>query len=486
MQYDIIAHPADMKLYRTKFATEKQRAIWSEENIISKRLLVEVTLAEAQAEMGMIPKKALAEIKRKANLKHFTAERYADLYALKGHDIVALVWGLNEICEDGWGEYVHWRSTTQDILWTSTALLLRESIDDLIEEMQLLEGEFLELMEEHKTTVMPGRTHGQHCPPISFGFLLGIQASALRRHIERMKAERKTTVVAKITSAVGTGSSYGTVKETLDLGQRIADKLDLDVPTISESEAARDRVQGPLAVCSMVSVGLEKTARDFWTMQRPEIGEVAEPFREGDQVGSSTLAHKRNPFGCEWIMGLAKLVRSSANVVMDLYCPDIRDASRLAVEYVAVPQALMMTAAICSQMRGILSGLTVNKERMAKNCWIEGGLSMDEPVMLALAPHLGRQSAHDLIYEITHACFHQKKTLKKGLLQNRIVMKYLDDKEIDRLTRYENYLGTAPKQVELTIAAIRKARRAEGSDKNEAKGGRKPTRKKAKRAKARR
>ena len=131
-------------------------------------------------------------------------------------------------------------------------------------------------------------------------------------------------------------------------------------------------------------MNLEKTARDFWTMQRPEIGEVAEPFREGDQVGSSTLAHKRNPFGCEWVMGIAKLIRAGAHSVMDLYCPDIRDASRLAVEYVNVPNVLAMTASICAQMTHIVSGMTVNAKRMYENCWIEGGLSMDEPVMLAL------------------------------------------------------------------------------------------------------
>ncbi len=473
MEYDSAVHPADMKLYGSKFFTPRQRGIWNEENIIAKRLLVEATLAEVQAEMGMIPKKAAAEIRRKANTKYFSAERYAELFALKGHDIVALVWGLNEICEDGWGEYVHWRSTTQDILWTSTAILLRESIDDLLGEMRGLEAALLEVMEAHKKTVMPGRTHGQHCPPISFGFLVGIQAAAIRRHIERMKWERENTAVAKITSAVGTGSSYGTPKETLELGKRIADRLGLTVPTITESEAARDRVSGPLAVCSLVSVNLEKTARDFWTMQRPEIGEVAEPFREGDQVGSSTLAHKRNPFGCEWVMGIAKLIRAGAHSVMDLYCPDIRDASRLAVEYVNVPNVLAMTASICAQMTHIVSGLTVNTNRMYENCWIEGGLSMDEPVMLALAPHLGRQSAHDLIYDITHKAFHEKKTIKEALLKNKEILKYLTAKEIDNLTRYEKYLGTAPKQVELTLAAIRKARRAEGTDKKGGKGTRK-------------
>ena len=129
--------------------------------------MVEATLAEVQAEMGMIPKKAAAEIRRKANTKHFSTERYAELFALKGHDIVALVWGLNEICEDGWGEYVHWRSTTQDILWTSTGhpppgVDRRSAGRDARPG-----GALLEVMEAHKNTVMPGRTHGQHCPPIT-------------------------------------------------------------------------------------------------------------------------------------------------------------------------------------------------------------------------------------------------------------------------------------------------------------------------------
>ncbi|MFQ5895254.1 MAG: adenylosuccinate lyase [Nitrospinota bacterium] len=462
MHYTDAVHPMDMKLYQSKFSTPNQRRIWSEENIIAKRLLVEATLAEAQAELGMIPREAAEEIRKKATTEHLTAERYAELYALKGHDIVALVWGLNEVCEKPWGEYVHWRSTTQDILWTSTAILIQEAIDDLLREMRETEGVMMRLMEEHKLTLMAGRTHGQHCPPITFGFYLGILTAALRRHIERMKAARERIRVAKITGAVGTGSSYGPPEVALELGERVAAKLGLTFPTITESEVTRDRVAEYLDVLSLTSVTFEKLFRDIWTYQRPEIGEVAEPFREGEQVGSSTLAHKRNPFGCEWVQGVARMIRSHAYAVNEIFCFDIRDGVRLAVEYTAVPACSCMAAAMLSAARAILAGLQVNRERMRKNLFIEKGLSMDEPVMLALAQHLGRQSAHELVYNITHGAFHEGLSLKEALLQDETVRKYLSASDIDRLTDYGQYLGTAPHQVGATLEALRGARAADG------------------------
>ena len=298
----------DMHLYRDKFSTSEMRAIFSEANIVQKRLDVEATLAEAQAEMGIIPAAAAVEIRRVANLDHMTLEEYSDAYARKGHDLVALVWLLASKCTDGFGEYVHWRSTTQDILWTSTALLYRDALRVLNSNLRELEGEMVQLIEKHRLTLMAGRTHGQHCPPITFGFYLAILASAVRRHIDRLKEVESRLLVGKVTGAVGTAASYGDDAEPLQ--RLICEKLGLQVPAITESEATRDRVAELCNLCSLIATTCEKLARDIWTLQRPEIGELAEPFRTGDQVGSSTLPHKRNPFACEWVQGVAKMVRA--------------------------------------------------------------------------------------------------------------------------------------------------------------------------------
>jgi adenylosuccinate lyase len=273
-----------------------------------------------------------------------------------------------------------------------------------------------------------------------------------------MKECRERLLVGKITGAVGTAPSYGPPDLAIELQIRICQKLGLGVPPITESEVTRDRVAEFVNVMAMVSTTMEKLARDIWNQQRPEIDELAEPFRTGEQVGSSTCAHKRNPFGCEWIMGTAKMVRAHAYPVNELYCPDVRDGSRLAVEYSALPACCLMTSAILQSMSNILTGLTIKPENMRRNVLLSQGLCMDESVMLVLAEKIGRQSAHDLVYKCSMRAFEEGLTFKETLLETSTVTKHLTADQIEDLTVPDMYLGTATHQVEATIKAIREAR----------------------------
>ena len=458
LQYDTIVNPMDMLLYRKKLSTPEMRKVWCEENIIRQRLRVEAVLAEVQAEMGMIPKEAAREIAKKATLEYVTPEKYTEMYDLKGHDIVALIWTLAPLCENGAGEYVHWRSTTQDIIWTSTALMLKDAMKLLLEDLRATEAVMIDLAEKHKLTLMAGRTHGQHCPPITFGFYIAVLALAVRRHIERLKECAGRLLVGKFTCAVGTGSSYGPSDQSLELQRRACEKLGLAVPPISESEITRDRVQEIGNICAMTATTFEKLGRDISTYQRPEIAEMEEPFRTGEQVGSSTLAHKRNPFGVEWVQGAAKMVRAHAYPLNELYSNDVRDGVRLSVEYMGMPAVFCMTAALLQGSTRILSGLTVNADRMRQNLEIQHGLYMDEPVMLSLADHIGRQRAHDLLYECAMEAFQEKRPFLDVLLKNQTVRKHLNEEQIRELMNPENYYGTIPHQVDETIKTIREAR----------------------------
>jgi len=461
LSYDTVVNPMDMLLYRNKLSTPKMREIWCEENIIRQRLRVEAVLAEVQAEMGMIPVEAAREIKKKATLEYVTPEKYVEMYDYKGHDIVALIWTLAPLCEKGLGEYVHWRSTTQDILWTSTALIFKDAVSVLLEDIRDVEEVMVDLADKHKLTLMAGRTHGQHCPPITFGFYIAVLALAVRRHIERLKECAKRLLVGKITSAVGTGSSYGSSEQSLELQKRVCAKLGLEVPPITESEITRDRVSEMGNVCSLIATTFEKIGRDISNYQRPEIGEVEEPFRTGEQVGSSTLAHKRNPFGVEWIQGAGKMVRAHAYALNELYGNDVRDGVRLAVEYMAMPAVFCMTSALLHGARRILSGLTVNADRMRRNMEIQQGLYMDEPVMLELADHIGRQSAHDIVYDCAMRAFQENMAFLDVLLENETVKKHLTEEQIKEVMNPENYLGTIPQQVGATIQTIREARKTD-------------------------
>jgi len=458
LEYDSVVNPMDMLLYRGKLSTPEMRKVWCEENIIRQRLRVEATLAEVQAEMGMIPQEAAREIAKKATLEYVTPEQYTKMYDLKGHDIVALIWTLAPQCENGAGEYVHWRSTTQDILWTSTALMFKDGMNLLLKDFRAAEAVMTDLAEKHKLTLMAARTHGQHCPPMTFGYYLAVLAYTVRRHIERLKACADRLLVGKFSCAVGTGSSYGPAEVSLELQRRVCEKLGLGVPPITEIEITRDRVQEVGNVCAMAATTFEKLGRDISLSQRPEFGEMEEPFRTGDQVGSSTLAHKRNPFGVEWVQGAAKMIRAHAYPLNELYCNDVRDGVRLSVEYMGMPAIFCMTAAMLQGATKILSGLTVNADRMRQNMEIQHGLYMDEPVMLCLADHVGRQTAHDLIYDCAMAAFQEKRPFLEVLLEDKTILKHLNEEQIREAMDPENYLGTIPNQVESAVNAIREAR----------------------------
>lgn len=452
MTYESVISPVDMHLYKDKFCTPRMREVLSEENLVAARLEVEATLAEVQAELGIIPAEAAREIRRVATLEHVSLEEYRAEYARKGHDIVALVWVLASKCENGWGEYVHWRSTTQDILWTANSLINRQALRMLREDLAALRHQLADLAQRHRLTVMPGRTHGQHCPPITFGFYLAVLAAAVDRHIDRLDECSERLLVGKVTGAVGTAASYGA--DAARLQDEICARLGLAVPRISESEISRDRVAELGNVCSLAVTTCEKLARDIWTQQRPEIAELAEPFRTGDQVGSSTLPHKRNPFSCEWVQGVAKVVRSNAYMLNELFVFDVRDGTRLAVEYMALPALLGMTDAVVTGMTAILEGLHVDEAAMRRNIDLAKGLSMDEPVMLRLADSLGRQTAHDLVYDCAMKAFESDEDFVALLLEQEQVAKLLTREDIETLMQYENYLGTAPDQVDAVVAHI--------------------------------
>lgn len=443
-------HPIDMSLYADRLSSPRLRRIWAQENILATRLHVEATLAEVQGELGMIPVAAAREIRSKASLDHITVDEYAAMYERKGQDLVALVWLLAEKCEGGWGEYVHWGSTSQDISWTATALMLRETMDALGEQLREVERVLVNMAERHATTAMIGRTHGQHGVPITFGFYLSFLAHALHRHIGRLEAVRGRLAVVRMNGALGTGAAYG-IERAHELETRVAARLGLEVGKAPESEATRDNVAEFGAVCGMVATTFEKLARDVFTLQRPEIGELAEGFREGEQVGSSTLAHKRNPFGTAWIQGVARLIRAHSAPLQDLFVSDMRDGVRLAIEYSCLPALSCMTSALLRQAHDLVLGLEVHSDRMQDNLDASLGFLATEPIMMALATSVGRQAAHDLVYEVASRAIEERRHLGDVLRERDDIRAMVSEEELESLLRAENYLGTAP---EKTVAAV--------------------------------
>lgn len=443
----------------SEFNTPAMRAVWDERNVVQKWLDVEAALALAQAKVGMIPLEAAEEIALKAKAGLVDLERVRAEIRRAGHLIVGLIRGWAPALAGGADRYVHYGASSPDVLDTGFALLLKEALAIVERDLLALHELLIGLTERHATTLMAGRTHGQHALPITFGFKLGIWLSEIGRHLDRLEACRPRVLVGNLTGAVGTQAAFGPRGEEI---QRIAlEALGLGVPDIVTHMLQRDR-HAELASC-LASAGssLGKMAREIYLLQKTEVAEVSEGFRSGDQVGSSSLPHKRNPLRCENIWGMAKILRGLSVAVLDSQeIEHENDISLFAPTFVAMPAMFMLSARMLHDLRRILQGLVVDEARMRANVGLTRGLVASERVMIALAEKLGKPAAHRLVYEAAMECYAKSISLAQALAARPEVRRFLSPQEIDALCAPESYTGTSARQA---LEAVRRARARGGA-----------------------
>ena len=438
----------DSALFRDMFGTAEMRGVFSDKALIERYIEVEVALARAEARCGVIPSEAAEQI---AALSRYDALDLALMQhetEIVGYPILPLVEQLSKICGEA-GRYVHWGATTQDIMDTAVVLQVRAALAIVERDIQTVRGLLAGLAARYRDTPMAGRTHLQHALPITFGYKCAVWLSMFDRHAERLVELRPRVEIGQFAGAAGTLASLG--DKGLEVQQALMAELGLGVPQATW-HVARDGLAETLNFLGLVTGSLGKIALDVMMMMTSELGEVYEPFVKG-RGASSTMPQKRNPISCELMYAAAKGVRQHAGLMLDAMIQDFeRSTGPWQAEWIAIPEAFALSAASLGQATFMLAGLEVRPERMRKNLDMTQGLIVAEAVMMGLAPALGRQVAHDVVYAACRMANDQGTSLLDALLAQGEATAQLDLAELQRLTDPANYLGLAPQMVDIALA----------------------------------
>ena len=444
------AHLVDSVLYGHLWSTPELHLLLDDEGRVQSWLEILAALAEAQAEVGLIPAEAAVAIRKHADVGLLDLDQVAAQTRATGHSTLGLIRCLQDVLPDSAREWVYYGATVQDVSDTWTALIMREVANILDRDLARAEAAALLLAERHRDTIMCGRSHGQPGLPITFGFKAAVWVSELRRHRVRVAEGRQRWEVAQLGGALGTMEFWG--DQALPLLDAFARNLGLaapDVPWIT----ARDRIAEFLGLLAMVTATLAKIGQEVYELQRPEIGELREPFTPG-QVGSITMPHKRNPELSEHLVTLSRIVRANAAVAVEgMVQEHERDGRAWKTEWLVLPEACLLTGAALAAAGRLLDGLEVDTERMRANLDAWGGYVLSEPVMRALGDRIGKHSAHRLVYEATMVGQERRVGLKAALLADPLISEHLTPDEIERCLDPANALGAAPAFVDRVVGA---------------------------------
>jgi len=441
--------PIDSAIYGGLFTTPAMRAAFSDPARLQRMLDVEAALARAEAKLGLIPAEAAAEISAKADVGRFDLEKIGKGTELVGYPIVPLVKALGQACAGDAGRWVHWGATTQDIVDTALVLQLREGLDLIGQELDGIEAALAGLARRYRDTPMAGRTHAQHALPITFGFKCALWLAPLQRHRARLARLREEVAVVQFGGAVGTLASLGADGVRVMAG--LADELALRVPVIAW-HVGRDGLAEVACFLGLLTGSLAKVATDVALLMQAEVGEVAEPHQHG-RGGSSTMPQKRNPIACEFILACARNVRQLVPVMLDAMVQDHERATGpWHAEWVALPQAFALSAGALHHTRAMLEGLIVDPARMRRNLDATRGMISAEAVMMALAPHLGREEAHHLVAAACDRALASGRHLREELGAESEVAAHLSAERLDELLDPGNYTGLATEFVDRVLA----------------------------------
>jgi 3-carboxy-cis,cis-muconate cycloisomerase len=422
------------------FGTAEIREIFSEAQTLQRYLDVEIALARVEARLGLIPAEAAEAIARHARLEDLDISKLRVGSELSGVPIVPLVHQLVHLVGSPLGEYVHWGATTQDITDTGLVLQLRDALAIVERDLDQLSERLVDLARRHRDTPMAGRTKLQYALPITLGFKAAGWLSGIERHLERLEQLKPRILVGQFAGAVGTLASFG--PQGLLVQEALSKELGLTPPSIGW-HTARDSLAEVICFLGLVSGTLSKIATDVALLMQSEAGEVAEKFMPG-RGASSTMPQKRNPITCEQILATGNVLRKLVAAMLDASVHDHERATGpWQAEWIVVPQAFLLGASALSSTVALIEGLEVHPDAMRANLDSTQGLIMAEAAMMALAPHVGRHHAHDLVYAACRRTIEQGSTLGAELAADDTVATHLAPAQIAAALDPANYLGIA-------------------------------------------
>ncbi len=436
----------ESSIFKDMFGTPEIRRIFDDQATVRRYVETEVALAKVQGKLGVIPASAAEAILKRADAGKIDMEKLRHETEIVGYPILPLVHQLSEICGPE-GEYLHWGATTQDIMDTATVLQVRDALLLIERDLHALDGILDSLAERYRDTPMAGRTHLQHALPITFGYKAAVWLLMIRRHIERLAQLKPRVLIGQLGGAAGTLASLG--EPGLAVNEALMQELGLQSSPVTW-HVARDGLVETVQFLALVSGSLGKIALDIMLMMTNEFSEVFEPFVQG-RGASSTMPQKRNPISCELIWSASKTVRQHAGLAIDSMQHDFERATGpWHLEWSVIPESFVLTAGALSQARFMLAGLEVDTARMRRNLDLSAGLITAEAVMMGLAPHIGRQTAHDLVYKACRTAATSARPLADILHEEPQIAARLDFQAIQQLCDPVNYLGSAQAMVDRT------------------------------------
>ncbi len=442
-------HPIEFR-----YSYPEMYGVFTEEAKLQKWLDVEVALAWAHAQLGTIPEEAAEEIARKGKVGIVKLDRVKEIDREIHHDLMAMVRAFTEVCDGDAGKYIHLGATSYDTEDTALALQLRDALAIVEGDLRGLLGVLLRQAEDHKETLTIGRTHGQHAVPMTYGMKFAIWASEVARHLDRLDAARGRLLVGKMSGAVGTMASFG--EKGFEVQRLTMERLGIEPVLIANQVVQRDRLAELQCVFGLIAGTLDKIAREIRNLQRTEISEMFEPFRQ-DQVGSSTMPHKRNPHKTERVCGLARLIRSNVVPALETIALEHeRDISNSSLERIIIPEGFILTDYILRQMTAIIRDAVFDYTNIERNLNLTLGLCLTEKVMIELVEKgIGRQDAHEMLRRLAMKCWEERRSLREVMLEDEEASGLVTEAELDDWLNPENYIGTAVEQVERAVQTLR-------------------------------
>jgi len=427
-----------------RYGREEMKGIFSRERKFQLMLDVEVALAYAHFSLGEISEAEYKDIELSEN--RVSIARADEIEAEIRHDVMAMVRAFSEACTVG-GGVIHLGATSNDITDTATALQIKEAIAIVDDDLRSLIGALAVRAREYRETVCAARTHGQIALPTTFGYRLTTFGYEFIRHAERLRETRDRICVGKMMGAVGTGASFG--RNAMQIEERAMERLGLKSEEAPTQIVIRDRYIELISILANIATGAERLATEIRNLQRTEIGEVSEPFDAERQVGSSTMAQKRNPMECENVCGLARIVRGFLTPMHEsAVLWHERDLTNSSAERFIIPHCFILLDDMLTKLTRVVRGMEVHTERMRENLERAGKAMMAESLMMALARKgMSRQRAHEIVRRASMGDF-------GSVYDNEEISALLSRREIDEALDYRSYLGVAVEKTDRFLREV--------------------------------
>jgi adenylosuccinate lyase len=398
--------------------------IWSDQRRYETWLLVESAAADAMAAAGIVPSEAARDIRERGA---FDISRIEEIEQVTQHDVIAFTTAVAEKVGTS-ARWMHFGMTSSDVIDTAQALQMREACDVILRDLDALGDAIRDRAFEHRLTPMIGRTHGVHAEPMTLGLKLALWYAEVARDIERVRRARVSVSVGKLSGAVGT---FAHLPPSIEAD--VCKRLGLVPAPVASQVVQRDRHAELLSALAITAASLEKFALEIRGLQKTEIGEIEEPFAKG-QKGSSAMPHKRNPIGCEQIVGMARLIRGNCHAAFEnIALWHERDISHSSVERVILPDSFIAVDHMLRRMTRIVRGMVVYPERMRQNLERSRGVVFSGSVLLELARRgTSREQAYEWVQRNAMRSFHEQTDFKQLLLADSDVTSVLPPADIER------------------------------------------------------